>query len=384
MAIVLTTTPTYALPGDAVPLTASITGGTGATFIRLWCTDAPEGSVYKTLLQKTGATRIEITPPDAPSAGGISPTVPFNAQLDKGGRYTFVGQEYSLGATSYGGGYSNAPDAYKTETKIGSEQTLYIYIGQRLTQRLGSSAYGNASLLVYAWNDTIRATTIETHGVLSPDIILPSSPRAASAAAATAVRTQLAAFAGLAVSALAPNLNALAAEVRTKIPLHFNNNGGTYHRIASTGAASPDTDNDTAIERLPGRCTTPAELVQTANVLYGRLRAHMTNGFDGLSTYHDNNPDYVNLPIADGAGGEADLSYAYAAVADVLLAYTQHRADTTSHGVADVTNTVTTALGPLLTLHQYFLAAMRGLAPSTNGGQQSAVVTLTANGFRLG
>lgn len=373
MTTTLTTTPTYALPADAVQITATV--NTAANFLRVWCTDAPVGSVYRNQLDKTGATRIEITPPNAPSPGGISPGVPFNAQLDKGGKYTFVAQEYTLGATSYGGGYSNAPDAYKTETKLGAEQTIAIYVGQRLTHRLGASNYGTASLLVYAWNATLRPTTLEVHGVESPAIINTSSPRAASAASASGVLTQLALFENAAVSTLAPNLQTLIAEMSVDLPRHFTNTGGVFHGVA-------DTENGTEIDDLTTRYSTPNAVVRAAGVLFGRLRQHMQNGVDGSLRYHAD-PDFSHALITDGPGNEADLSLALAVVADVYRAYETHRVDTTSHLAADNVNGLGTTLGPLLSLHLAFLAALASLTPTSAGGTQSAVTTLNAYGFRL-
>lgn len=387
MAVSLVTTPTYALPSEAVTLTATISGGTGANFVRVWCVDAPLGSIYRKQLDKSGALRVEITPPQAPTAGGILPDVPFSAQLDKGGKYTFVAQEYTLVASSYGGGYSNSPDAYTSETKIGAEQTVYVYLGERLTQRLGASSYGTAQLLVYVWNGAIRSTSVAVHGVFSPDIINASTPRALSARANASVKTQLAAFNGLAASALAPNLQALLVELRADVYKHMENTGAVFHRDV-TGGPKPDTDNSPFVLQLPGRCTTPAEMLQFVSVLHARLRAHMSNGVDGTIHYHtspaaSHEPDYLHAVITDSATNVADLSLAYAALADLVWAYENHRVDATSHVNADTFNPITTALGPLLLLHQYFLVAMRGLAPTANDGVQTATVTMTTNGFRL-
>jgi len=368
----LSTLPTYALPSDAVQVTATVDNA--ANFLRVWCIDAPIGSVYRNQLDK-GAERIEITPPNAPAAGGISPNVPFAAQLDKGGKYTFVAQEYTLGATTYGGGYSNAPDAYKSETKIGAEQTLAIYVGQRMTHRLGASSYGTASLLVYVWNDTIRPTTLEVQGVASPAIVNASTPRAVSASSASGVQTQLALFANAAVSTLAPNLQTLVAEMTVDIPRHFANTGGGFHAVA-------DTENGTEIDDLTTRYTTPNAVVRAAGVISSRLRQHMANGVDGSVRYHAD-PDFSHALITDGQGNEGDLSLALAAIADVYRAYETHRVDTTSHLVADNVNGLGTALGPLLALHVAFLAALASLTPTAAGGVQTAVATLNAYGFRL-
>lgn len=379
MAISLVTTPTYALPSAAVSLKASV--NTSSNFVRLWCVDAPKGSILRKQLDDSDASRVEIVPPNSQYPAGITPGLEFKAQLDKGGRYTFVGQEYTLVASSYGGGYSNSPDAYKSETKVGAEQTLYVYLGQRITQRLGASAYGDATLLAYAWNDTIRETGHAVHGVQSPAIINATSSRALSAASAPNVLTQLASLKDAAVSTLTPNLATLIAELVLKIPRHFNNTGAIFHANI-TGAPTPDADNDTEIEDLSDRCGTPVALARAAQVLYSRLRQHQQNGPAGASRYH-RDADFTNSLIADGVGSESDPSLSLAAVADVVRAYEAHRVDSTSHALADSLNTITTPLGPLLSLHKEFLAAMTTLTPTAYGGTQAAAVRLSALGFRL-
>lgn len=383
MAITLTTTPTYALPGDAVPLTATVS--TAANFVRLWCTDAPNGSALKDRLLKENVERVEILPPKTQFPGGIFIGKPFEVQLDRGGRYTFVGQEYTIGATTTGGGYSNDPQGYASLTAIGAEQTLYVYLGQRMTQRIGSSAYGLGSLLVHVWNNTIRETTVAIHGVASPAIINTTTPRALAAASASGVQTQLDAIKNAAVSVLAPNLQTLVAEMVSKIPDHFNNANapiGTFFHGTAIGGANPDTVNGTEIQNLSTRCSTPTGMAKAAQILSGRLRLHMGNGPDGSTVYHED-ADYTNALISDGGGSDSDPAGAISAIADVYRAYEAHRADATSHALADTFNTLTTAPGPLLLLHKEFLAAMTGLSPAAAGGAQTATTVLSSYGFRL-
>lgn len=374
MAITLTTTPIYALPSDAVPLTATV--NTAANFLRLWCVDAPVGSALRKLIDKSSAARVEIAPPNAPTAGGFSPGVIFNAQLEVGGRYTFVGQEYTLGVATYGGGYSNAPDAFKTETPIGAEQTLTVDVGQRMTHRLGCSTYGTAQLLVYVWGGYIRETTMETHRVVSPAIISASTPRALSAASASSVLTQLALFTNIDVTTIATNLSVLVNELKSDLPLHFNNDMGppNYHIVA-------DSDNDTEIEDLPLQFSTPNAVVKAAAVLYSRFRNHMSNGPTGANRYHRNGA-FFSL-ICDPTPSEADMAYTFAIIADVVRCYETHRLDVSQHLVADTNHPITTALGPLLSLHRAFFAALASFSPTVAGGVQPGVAKLGSYGFKL-
>jgi hypothetical protein len=374
VAITLTTTPTYALPSDAVPLTATV--NTAANFLRLWCVDAPVGSALRKLIDKSSAARVELAPPNAPTAGGFSPGVVFDAQLEVGGRYTFIGQEYTLGATMYGGGYSNAPDAFKTETPIGAEQTLTVDVGQRMTHRLGCSAYGTAQLLVYVWGGYIRETTMEIHRVVSPAIINASTPRALSSASASGVLTQLALFTDADVTTLVTNLQTLVNELTTDLPLHFTNDLAVYH-------GSADSDNGTEISDLPTQLSTPNAVSKAAAVLYSRFRNHMSNGATGASHYHRNGADYAHALICDPTPSEADMAYTFAIIADVVRCYEAHRVDVIPHLVADNNHPIVTALGPLLSLHRAFFDALASFSPTVAGGVQPGVVKLGSYGFKL-
>lgn len=383
MTITLTTTPTYALPNPAVQVTASVALPTTCDFIRLWCVAAPEGSTLYKQLQKTESSRVQITPPNAPVEGGILPEVPFSVTLDVGGRYIFVGQEYEYGATTYGGGYSNAPAAYTPETKLGAEQTLYVYIGQRMTQRIGATTYGTAALLVYVWNDTIRETTSTLQGVVSPAIISPSSPRASSAAQSAGVLTQLLLFRNAAVSTLAPNLQPLVAELVTKIPQHMTNDTNNWHADPFGLPAYPDLVDSVEIENLSTRCETPLALAVAVRTIASWLKLHQANGYSGQENYH-NDPDVTNAFVTEGAGDESDPAVSLATLADIVRVYEAHRVDATSHTIPDVVHSITTVLGPLLTLHKEFLSAMATLTPTASGGEQTGTVQLSALGFKLG
>lgn len=347
----------------------------GVNFVRLWCTDAPAGSTLRKQLDKEGASRVEL-PAIELAANGAAAAVQ-RMPFDRGGKYVLQGQEYTRG-TTYGGGYAGAPDAKNTETKVGSEQSLGVYVGQRFVHRLGSSSHGTAQLLVYAWNETIRPTSMAVHGVLSPAIINPSNIRAANAANASAVLTKLALFENATVASLTTNLDTLINELVTDIPKHFNNlPAGAYH-------TSPDTDNDTEIEKLTKRLKSPGALMRIAQVMANRLRLHMQNGSDGSKGYHAE-PDFEDALIADFGGSEADQAAGFAALADVVRCYIAHIAQGATYhaGGADSNNTIGTTIDPLIGLHKEFLAALAGIAPTANGPVMTAAARLDAMGFRL-
>ena len=374
MPLTLATEPQYALPG-IVQMRATPTTG---NYVRIWCTAAPEGSELAKSIQRLGTgKRIEV---DKQDAEGI-----LEGKLEVGGAYTFVCQEYTKNASTHGGGYAGDPNGFQSEDKVGSEVTQTIYIGTKLACPLGSSTFGQAELVLWVWNDTVRATTVMAHDELTPAIVGPKTPRATTAARSATVATKLAALDGVLSAILVGNLDAMCADLRTQIPLHFNNASGVYHGVAA--GPLPDDDNDTEIETLPSAPTTPAGLANFVSVVWRRLRNHMSN-WDGSAqkSYHYKSssvtPDYINV-LAAGAPGESDALGTIMALGDLYRAYVAHIADATVHDAADTTNTMTQTLGLIPDLHQAFLDAQRTLSPTAPATQNPAVTRLVHGaGFR--
>jgi hypothetical protein len=67
----------------------------------------------------------------------------------------------------------------------------------------------------------------------------------------------------------------------------------------------------------------------------------------------------------------------------VVRCYETHRADILQHLVADNNHPITTALGPLLSLHREFFAALASFSPTVAGGVQPGVAKLGPYGFKL-
>ena len=354
MAVTLATTPEFAFPGR-VRLTVGLTGG--GNYARAWVTDAPESSELRALLDAAQASsRIEVF--TASAAPEEQPTIEF----DRGGVYTFSCQEYTLGATTYGGGFAGDPDSFQSETKVGAENTVSIYIGQRLESRVGSPTYGVATLTLWVWDNTVRGTSNLEHGVVSPNITLPSTQKAVTAINDPTVQAALDALVNATASDLIGDLAGLVDEFKSDLPSHFSNTGGAFHSAA-------DSDNDTEIEDMPSNPQTPAAVARAANVVRKRLDLHMTNDSDGSARYHViagiNVPDMTNRIIAGPPATAADMASSVIALADAFRAYEAHRVDTDSHLVADAVNVISPlTVGSLLSLHHEFLNAMRGLTPA--------------------
>lgn len=364
MTVSLATNPQYPLPG-VVPITA--TADTG-NFVRLWITDAPIGSKLKGDLDNADGTRLKVF---AISSGDTSEQV-----LDKPGGYVFVAQEYTRGAAAgNGGGFEGDPKSFTTETKVGSEQALTVYVGDCMTLRVGTPSRGYATLCVYVWNDTIRETSVATHGVSSPQLISATTPIAAAAAGASSVTTALAALIDSTTTSLTNDLTDLWDELRTKIPLHFNS--AVFH-------ANADSANDTAIEDLPADPVSPEGWSRSIAQMARALRQHFTNGGEsltGASRYHAP-ADYENLQLLSvPSESGADLATAFSSLATIRAAYEAHRADATYHAAADTTNTIAATVDKVLALNAAFVGAMAPLQPTAAANQNPGTVRLAGLGF---
>src|SRR5690606_24187246 len=139
------------------------------------------GSDLQNQLDTKAATRIPVLEGDTGR--------PHVFQPDRGGVFTFVVQELTKGANTYGGGYQGAPGTHRSETIIG-ESTVTITVGQRLTCRVGRPG-DQARLAVHVWGDSIRPTTVQTHGEKTPAITDANSARARTAIETTTVRAAL-------------------------------------------------------------------------------------------------------------------------------------------------------------------------------------------------
>lgn len=373
----ITTEPQYPPPGRVRLVFGR--GGTG-NFVRVWVTDAPPGSKWRNKLDEAflnaKATRVLMVECGTEEEPEV--------ELDKGGAYVLAAQEYTVGpatGTTYGGGYKGDPESYQTETKDGAESSVTVYVGQRLVSQLGSPEYGTAKLVLWVWNTVIRPTTVTTHGEKTPAII-GATGKALTAAENATVLSHVDALESKTASQLYTNLAALHAELRTDVAAHFN---------AAASHYAVDTANDTEIERLPAAPTTPEGYYYAAQVFRKRLRMHMTNDDGtgpGLNLVHSTaagasaTPDYVNLPIGASPSGAASMAYVMALYGDLRRAYEAHRQDTTAHLAADSTNTISTALDPLLDLHMEFLNAQRSLSPTAPATQNPAATELIhAAGF---
>lgn len=366
---VLSTIPEYPGPGREVQIITL--PNFGGNFVRLWVTSAPEGSELAAQL-KAAAQSTTAAPRVEWKTVKTGTTTPIRYTFDKGGAYTFAVQEYELGST-FGGGYQYAEDTAQTETKTGNEQTLTIYVGQRMTCKVGAGA-DTAKLVLWVWHGHIRPTTIGTHGEASPAITEASSKRAVIAAVDPDVLTAVAALANSSV------ITALGTPVD-----EFKSVVGVFNQHVNTvGSVHAETNN---LAKCPQMYASATKLtVEGVAALNRALRLHLANDENdpagdigpGSSTAHTA-ADTANVPIVTGAS-EDDL---VAAVSDLWRCYETHRVTLSSvHGAADSANDAS-ALPPLMTVHRYFFAALASTSPSSPPGQSSGATLLAQSaGFK--
>lgn len=362
-----TQTPTYATVNTGASVTFSLSAG--GNFLRLWCTAAPDGAKLKSELDQSSAARVFVFEGDATATWKFMP--------DAGGVFVFAAQEYTKGATpGFRGAYTGDPRGFETETKIGSEASLSIQIGQRITQKLGVGS-DTATLAIHVFGATIRATTFDVHGETTPFLLEASTTKAKTAVVDATVLSSLAALVaggGVAAATALGTLSSIADDIIQK----FN-----AHRSQATVHAANDPTN--VISRAYESPTTPASLQRTVAEILRMLDRHMRND-DGSSAgtggvaYHFvgsiNRADWANALIAQPPG---DLTACIVGLSDAWRAYEGHRVNTGVHTSADTVNTLT-ALSPLLTLHKAFLSSIQATSPTPPNTANAGVVTLVHGG----
>jgi hypothetical protein len=359
----LSTLPAYAPPGRETQVIFDLTEA-GANFVRAWVTVAPPGSELRANLEKSTQSRVQIYQGD----GGENASL--RRKFDKGGKYTIVCQEYQRGAAAYGGGYQGAPDGAPSETKLGAETTLTLFIGQRMTAELGANG-DTATLVLWVWDQTIRATSLGVHGEVSPALKSDSpTPRARAAIESAAVTGALSGLAGQTVATLTGDPGAVLEDFLTVWSGHLADGishaaADTYNGLAAglAGAPSVASLKEAITEILPNIRYHYTNDAQRGNVVNGRDSA----GFHNVVGKKNDN---ANLPLLAGVG-DAD---AYWALAELHRSYEAHRASAV-HVTPDVTH-VLDPLPPLLTLASLFFEVLASTTPVTPPAQSTGAQQL--------
>lgn len=374
----IATVPVYPPPGRKTRVVPTLTES-GSNWVKIVCTDAPLGSALRGQLDAAADPRNQVEVYAGP--GGDS--TPWNMIFDKGGAYTFVAQEYTKGETEYGGGYEGDPNGAPSETKVGSTTTLTLYIGQRMASTIRAGE-DSVDLVVWVWNDTIRATTKAVHGENSPALVKESpSARELAAMESSAVVS--------AVEALADDIVTTAlGSVGTLIGLSVGRFANEWNDHLLNGTVHGDADSDNTIPF--GLVDEPSakNLADIINEILNRVRYHYTNdavlggttsGRDS-GNYHNTGSksnDNVNMPIVQSAPSASD---AYWAIADLWRSYEAHRVLDSAHDPVDSTNTLT-ALPSMLQVALRIFEVWAATSPATPATMSSGAMALIAGaGFR--
>lgn len=382
----LSSFPQYPIPAHNLAVVFSLTQ-TGTNFVRVWCTVAPAGSALDVELKKsdkaTGA-RVQVYE----GQGGTDH--PWRTKIDKGGAYTLVAQEYTKG-TGFGGGYEGDTRGAPTETKVGSEASLSLYVGNKIETLLGTGA-DRATLSFWVFNDTIRATTVATHGEATPVVTAPTSDRAATAAKSVGVGLAVLALIGQTATTARGNVSTIISNFVTKFNAH----------IGTAAAVHNAADANNPIKLEFSGAPTPQNITTFATEALRRLRQHEQNDWNGSgpgsadgstdpvtgvispAPYHKVGgvvqADMTNTPVMHGVG---DTNDAYAALGDLWRAYEAHRQSTIVHIGADSTNTLTALSNTIADVHNQFFVALAATSPAASPGESSGAALLKTWGCKI-
>jgi len=370
----LSVLPAYPVPGRECALTFTI--APTSNFAKVWVTSAPQGSALRAKIEASTSLRFPF------ESGQVGPQHPISFTPDKGGVYTFVVQEYVKGEAAFGGAYEGDPSSDQTETKAGSEVQLTLQVGQRVTQKVGKSP-DTATLSLWIFGSTIRATTLAVHGERTPSLSKPGTPKASIAVESTAVQSALDPFVDADVATVLGDLGTVLSNLGTVINLHMNyaadvHNTGDVANNIPTGMVNS---------------VSPKDLPKTVSKILAALRGHYTNDDNGhtdgitpgpdSAAFHEfgiiKKNDIIDLPIFDSVG---DLETAYGALADIWRSYEAHRKSTAVHQNPDNVN-VLGALPAALQLHQLFISVLASVSPAIPPTINSGVVTAVSTaGFK--
>jgi len=376
LAATIVTTPTYVVPSR--PARAVFTPGfSTVNYVRAWCTQAPAGSALQAKIDANRLNRALVYQDD----GG--PRRPWRITFDKGGVYSFLVQEYTKG-NHWGGGYEGDTRGAPTETKVGTEAALSLYVAQRLTQELGAGP-DRATLVTYAHDDRIIGTTVATHGEKTPAIVNPTSDRAAVAAAADDVTTALDSLVDASTALLIGDLGLTVDEFIEEFVDHGGNSGGTWHSAV---------DTQTDLEENYSGSTSLGGIAKALNKVRTRLGQHMLNSQENVAAnpeyalpggvdIHNHNSTFFDLkntllPITADENNPATI---FQAIGDYYRAYSAHRI-ANMHENPDTSNGLS-SLGYILEVHRQFATSLADITPTAQPGQSSVAALLIGTaGFK--
>lgn len=360
---VISLSPEFPIPNQKVKSVFTL-GETGSNFIRVWATVAPPGSSIDKLIKSTKdpRNRVELYA----DSGGLG--IPYEYTFDKGGKYTFICQEYIKGS-GYGGGYQGDPAGSDSEEKVGSESTLIVYIGQKLTQKIGPPE-NRAEIHLWVWNDTIRQTYKIIHGEDTP-CVTATSPNSLvrSAIESSSVKT-----------ACLNLINNTVVTILGDLPDIVSDYCFVWNDHIVDGAAHIDVDDANSISNSYISANTAFTLKDFVNFALSVQRFHFSNdSHDGPDSgnYHSE-ADRKNISLYSSVGS---FDEAYGALSDLVRTYSAHDLDAFAHSS---TNDHPLATRPLLmSVHESYLSIIGSSDPTPAPAQSSgAQLLISGAGFK--
>lgn len=353
MSVSIQTTPLYPAPKRKVKLRFETTGGDQ---VRLAVTDAPRGSELKAKLDKEALTQLDFFNGDTGTE--------IEYIFDIGGRYVFKATEMRRRVSQHGGGYEDDPAGSSTNEVIDTN-TVTVVVGSRVTVDIAVGAYGKSTLVLYAFDETVRETTELHHGEKSPALVNPNTAIAKTAVVEQDVTDAIAALKDQLTATLIGSIAGVVNEMISKLNAHMGS--ATFHSTA-------DTNN--AIDAVFVNPTTPGAIQRTAAEVYRKLKNHFSNDTgegqgEGSGSYHSA-ADWEAMAVS-GSGGS--LAIALVQLADAWRGFEAHRSNGTLHATPDTVNSLS-SLPPLLDLYRLLIDHMRVGSPTTPNTENKGKVEL--------
>lgn len=368
----VSTIPSVPLPG-IIRVSFSVSGG--GNWVRAWICDAPAGSKYRAQLDTVrgavasahGGTALEVW------AGDVNDE--WAAQFDRGGVYVVKAQEFTRGASTYGGDYSGSPAGAQNETPIGSVATLNLYVAQQVRARFGVPGRGTSDLICTVLNDSIVEVSAADFGARTPRWENHSSVIAESAARAVLGEYT---FSGT-IASVVGTLATYATTLRTKFDAH-----------RTQGGIHPTNDTVNVVGTQWDAAGNPAAFVACVNKIRDAFYRHLTNdsgGGPGSGDFHQyGGNDVINWTNAPIVGGATDLESAVTTLAGVILMYESHRLSSgagSGHTTADTTNAVG-ATSTWIAAQMAYIGMLSTIVPYlTPQTIQSAAAFAVSHGYRV-
>jgi hypothetical protein len=350
MTVTVTTEPTLIIPSREAQVTCTASSG---NFVRVVCTAGPVGSAIQKQIDDESRNELQLWSEDSGVKKGFT--------FDLPGSYVCTLREYTKGGVTFGGDYAEDPSGYKSETAIG--ETAYTFVvGQKMTAPINVKD-DRGTLTIYVWGDTIRGTTIPTHGEQTPRIDA-ATQRMRTAVETAAVQAKLTALEDVAASSAVTSLTTVANDIISKFNSH----------LVSAAHTNADTKNSIVVSYT--QAGTPDALRETVTKIAGNMRQHFTNDSGtgagvGSASYHATG-DWDDLPLVNEA---SQTVRAGLALASIWHSYEVHRVNTTYHASTDAVNVLAT-LPPLLQVYQSVVEVLQTDDPTAPATDNSGATVL--------